>query len=907
MAPPPSARPPRSAPATPSAATRPIARPLLISATQTELKQLLATYDTKTLPNMTHLSRSNDADEQNQAKLATDLTLNLKGYPPEVQDFEQSVNALQARIGTLPRAEYQAYAGALATVDVAFRDSQDPAGRQRVGEQLSRLSDALLERATIAQNDPVERALSVFNRPVGAGYLTDLADRQQLSALPRLRQGFITAATPAARERYFTLAAGLKNDLQHKVGAAIDRHTTQQAGKWAAANGEVNRIIREADHITNDPGKRYELIGRQLYSTNPGSGRDEFADRRLLAFTQRMRDDPSLHDKLVGWSVEAGRKLNAAGVDAPKRYLDILNNLPPAGPDYVRDLADRYNAVLHDSSYKDYAITPRARGEKLAEQVFEGATRFLLGLTPFAPLTAAFDAHSSLPANTRLGIDLASSLLGLVAGGGEAAFGERLAAKEAEAVIKGVSEGHLPERPITPGGTRVPVSPGHAGQPGVQSARPVTHAAAQGLSVDPAVAEASQRISGTKASLPDSYAVKPEPDSLKAAMGWKNVLIDEAGQHYINSGGKTYPARFDLDNNTWRVYQPDNAYRPQYPVRLNAQGDWKVHNNVGLKGGMNPDSSGSSGSPGSPGSPEAPPFEQTFHVSTSTGKPPSASMLRTLDPSSWYSEANRWLENLNFTTHYRAAFDHLPLDQQHALRNWTYLDDVSGTYSTDSDYDDINFQLNRELRDRSHESDTAMRAEALQTALSGLPRPPGDTRLIRVAEVPANYAGTLKAGDYVTNSPAFMSAASESEYAQGAVADTHFAGQEGVIALYDIQSKSATPFVDRVTTLAPGETEWLFRPNTVFRVEEVATATSLDNTRTSRVGIRLVEVPVSEPTFARNLHTGEQELVYPSGTTPAYTTLQPTRVPPARPSQPDAQLPPGPTQGDPNQPGPSKP
>jgi hypothetical protein len=903
--------PPLSRPTAPSTPPPSIARPLLIGATSTELKQLLATYDTKTLPNMTHLSRSNDADEQNQAKLATDLKLNLKGYPPDVQDFEQSVNALQARINTLPRAEHQAYAGVLATLDVAFRDGRDPTGRQRVGAQLSQLGDALLERATIAQNDPVERALSVFNRPVGAGYLTDLADRQQLSALPRLRQGFITAATPAARERYFTLAADLKNDLQHKVGRAIDRHTTQQAGKWAEASGEVDRIIHEAEHVTNDPGKRYELIGRQLYSTNPGSGRDELADRRLLAFTQRMRDDPSLHDRLVGWQVEAGRKLNASGVDAPKSYLDILNNLPPAGPDYVRNLADRYNAVLHDASYKDYSVAPRVRGEKLAEQVFEGATRFLLGLTPFAPLTAAFDAHSPLPANTRLGIDLASGLLGLVAGGGEAAFGERLAAKEAEAVVKGVSEGHLPERPITPGDTRVPVSAGpagqSAGQPGVHSAQPARPAATQGLSVDPAVAEASQRISGTKASLPENYAVKPEPDSLKAAMGWQNVLIDEAGQHYINSGGKTYPARFDLDNNTWRVYQPDNAYRPQYPVRLNAQGDWEVHNNVGLKGGMNPDSSGSSGSPGSPGSPEAPSFEQAFHVSSATGKPPSASMLQTLDPSSWYSEANRWLEKPNFTTHYRAAFDHLPLDQQHALRNWTYLDDVSGTYSTDSDYDDVNFELNRQLRDRWHGGDTATRAEALQSALSGLPRPPGASRLIRVAEVPANYAGTLKAGDYVTNSPAFMSAASQSEYAQGAVADTHFTGQEGAIALYDIQSKSATPFIDRVTTLAPAETEWLFRPNTVFRVEEVATAKSFDNTRTSRVGIRLVEVPISEPTFARNLHTGEQELVYPSGTTPAYTTLQPTRVPPARPSQPDAQLPPGPTQGDPNQPGPSKP
>ena len=867
-------------PSQPSQPSQRSARPLLVSATRDELTNLLVAYDTKTLPNMTRLSRSNDADEQNQAKLATDLKLSLKGYPPEVQDFEQNVNALQAQINTLPRAEHQAYAGALATLDVAFRDSKDANGRQRADEQLSKLGDAVLERATVAENDSVERALSVFNRPVGAGYLTGLGDRQQLSALPRLREGFVNAATPAARERYFTLAAELKNNLQHKVGTAIDQHTTQETGKWTEANAEVNRIIREADALTNAPGKRYELIGRQLYSTNPGTGRDDLADRRLLAFTQRMRDDPTLHDKLVKWSVEAGRNLNASGVDAQKNYLDILNNLPPAGPDYVRDLADRYNAVLHDSSYKDYSITPRARGEKLAEQVFEGATRFLLGLTPFAPLSAALDPHTSLSANTRLGIDLASGLLGLVAGGGEAAFAERLAAKEAGAVVKAGSEGHLPEHPATTGDTTVPVPSapaGQAGQAGVHSAQPTVHAAAQGLGVDAAVAEASQRISGAKASLPDSYAVQPAPDSLKAAMGWKNVLIDDNGQHYISSGGKTYPARFDLDNNTWRVYQPDNAYRPQYPVRLNTQGDWEVHTNVGLKGGMNPGELPAAGAqPARPGAP-------TLQISTSTGAPASASMLETLIPRTWHSAADDMLSNEEFTHSYHSAFDQLPSDQQHALRNWTYLD-VSEDYSTGSEDEDVNYELNQQLRDRTYQSDTAARAESLQTALSKLPRPNGDSRLLRIAEVPGNYARQFRPGDYVTNSPAFMSAASDSEYAQANLADGDYVAAPGdAFALYDIQSESATPFIHRVTTLAPGEHEWLFRPNTIFRVDEIAMATSQDAALTPRIGMHLTEVPINEPTFAKNIYTGEEELVYPQGETPAYTTLQPVSfTPPPR-------------------------
>ncbi|CAE6819578.1 hypothetical protein [Paraburkholderia haematera] len=849
------------------------------------------------------------------ARLGTALQQNLTGYPPEVQLFEQRVNDMQAQLATLPQAEHEAYAGAAATLDVAFRDSRNAEGRQRADEQLSQLGSALLARATIMDNDPVGRALSVFNRPVGGGYLTGLADQQQLGALGRLRQGFVTAATPAAREHYFTQATELKDTLQHRIATAIDQHTTQEAGKWGEAKAEVDRILHEADALTDAPGKRYELIGSQLYSTNPGTGRDDLADRRLLAFTQRMRDDPTLHDKLVNWSVDAGRKLNTYDVDAQKNYPDILNNLPPAGPDYVRDLADQYNAVLHDTSYKNESITPHARAEKLAEQVFEGTARFLLGMTPFAPLTAAFDAHSALSENTRLGIDLASGLVGLVAGEGATAFTERLAAKSATAVVKAGSEGHspgeaiseahLPARAIETGDDKIAihnapsVQPGKTGAAGVQSTPPAGDTAAQGLRVDEAVAEASQRINGEKSGLPDDYAVQTAPDTLKQAPGQQGVLTDGNGQRYIPNSGKIYPARFDRDNGTWRVYQPNNAYRPQYPVRLDAQGDWKVHSDVGLKGGMNPNDSPP------PGLQQARPFGENYRVSTATGAAPSADMLRTLNPESWHSDANHWLENQVFSRRYQTAFDRLPDEQQQALRSWTYVD-TSDTYSTGSGYDDdVNYELNQQLRDRTHESGTAARAKVLQTALGGLPRPGGESRLIRIGEVPADYASKLAAGDYVTNSPAFMSAASDSEYAQTTLRDGEFGDAPGsAFALYDIQSKSATPFVHRVTTLALGENEWLFRPNTLFRVDEMATATSQDGSTTPRIGLRLSEVPIESPTFAKNIYTGEQELVYPQGTTPVYAPLQATRTPPVKPSPPTPNQPPPPAHGDPNQPGP---
>lgn len=894
--------------------------PLLAGATRAELQQLLDTYDKATLPNGTRLPQDAYGDQQNTARLGKELKQGLTGYPPDVQQFEQTVNDMQAQLGRLPPAEHESYAGVLATLDVAYRNG-DAQGRQNVDSQLSLLGSALSMRADTADNDPVERALNVFNAPVGAGYLSEPADRQQLGALSRLRDRFVAAATPDERRASFTEAATLKNGLQQTIATALDRHTGEETGKWAQANADVDRMLHEADALAGDPGKRYELIGRQLFNTNPGSGRDDQADRRLLAFTQRMQDDPALHDKLVGWSVDAGRKLNGYGVDAQKNYLDILQNLPPAGPDYVRDLADQYNAVLHDASYKNASITPGARAEKLAGQILEGTARFLIGMTPFAPLTAAFDAHSTLPDNARVGIDMAAGLLGLVAGEGASAFAERLGAKGAGALREAGALDHSPPQadPVIPGSAdaasahTVPSTPGASGASGTAGAADTSPRTA-GLSTDPAVAEASQRIGGQPARLPDDYAVHPAPGTLTPAPGQKGMLTDSGGQRYIQSGANLYATRFDADNHTWRVYRPDNPYRPQYPVRLDAQDNWQVHHDVGLKGGMDPQAGPSRGDAA------AQRFAQTHRISTSTGAPPSADMLQTLDPGSWRSPADRWPDDKAFAARYEQAFDRLPAEQQQAIKNWTYLDlgdagsshgSSSGSSSSGSSsspspepFEDVNFELNRQLNQRRHGPDTAQRAVDLQAGLDALPKPDGPNRLLRSAAVPADYAGRLAPGDYVTPSPAFMSASSGNTFAQGMLADgvPEHEGHQA-FAIYDIQSRSATPFLSGVNAMAEDEREWLFTPRTLFRVEEVATAKPQDGTA-PRVGIRLVEVPFDRPVYAKNIYTGEQELIYPPGATPSYTTLQPTRSPALQvPPPPSPTQAPPPAHGDPNQPG----
>ncbi|RAS34461.1 hypothetical protein BX591_106142 [Paraburkholderia bryophila] len=84
--------------------------------------------------------------------------------------------------------------------------------------------------------------------------------------------------------------------------------------------------------------------------------------------------------------------------------------------------------------------------------------------------------------------------------------------------------------------------------------------------------------------LPASYASLPS-GKLQPDVVHPGLKIDENGRRYISDGGHMYAIRFDRDHQTERVYQPDNPARPGIPVRLNGEGRYVRHNEVGLKGG----------------------------------------------------------------------------------------------------------------------------------------------------------------------------------------------------------------------------------------------------------------------------------------------------------------------------------
>lgn len=59
-------------------------------------------------------------------------------------------------------------------------------------------------------------------------------------------------------------------------------------------------------------------------------------------------------------------------------------------------------------------------------------------------------------------------------------------------------------------------------------------------------------------------------------------------QYYIREAGNVYQVRWDASDHTWRVINPANPSSKMYatPVKLDKEGHWVTHSNVGLRGGV---------------------------------------------------------------------------------------------------------------------------------------------------------------------------------------------------------------------------------------------------------------------------------------------------------------------------------
>lgn len=85
--------------------------------------------------------------------------------------------------------------------------------------------------------------------------------------------------------------------------------------------------------------------------------------------------------------------------------------------------------------------------------------------------------------------------------------------------------------------------------------------------------------------LPAAYAIERPVGALSPVTQQPNLYRDAGGGQYIHHDSAWYPVRHDADNGTLRVWLPDRPYKPQYPIRRDTDGNFTLHNNVGLKGG----------------------------------------------------------------------------------------------------------------------------------------------------------------------------------------------------------------------------------------------------------------------------------------------------------------------------------
>ncbi|EIF32292.1 hypothetical protein BCh11DRAFT_00011 [Burkholderia sp. Ch1-1] len=925
-----------------AAATR---QPDQISATQFATS-MVTTYD-----GGAH-SRNEAADRNNTLPVLQTARLSMTGLPPgQVKknlDEMQFAGAL-AQMSEARRVQFAQRANALRTAPQDQYAAMQRSLRNDVNRELGRV-----------RADPVSRMQAVFNAPVGIALLGENGQQQMAALRNAQTQMNAPGATPAQREQAFAGGSGIKTRLQSQILQKSQDIYAAQQKKWADSMARVNQMLDDAQKYQADtiqlPGNSddpewdentrkpayaktfpYQSVMEKLLSPDGYSQQErghstgrtlppEDRARDLLTFQQGMSDPGSdIHRRVMKLEQQALSTMAAPGPDldagSPATTLsDVAAHPPQYDQNYVQNLAAGYRGVLRDTELQNRVML-RKPIPGLADQVLYGIGRFAADLSPIPGLDwfanqlldVQFPDHGGLSDQQVKNVDMGAMFTGLLLGRGE---------PEGEALLKPPVVGHGEAPGGGPGevhgtgsGTesRTDGGTGPTQEPPPGMTAPQAGPAANGPQGQPPQGGAGSAF--TPGGMPKGYALNRAPASYGPS-ATPGVYADAAnGQKFIIADGQAFAVRYDKENATYRIYDPANPSRPTYPVRRDPEtGRWEIHNNVGLQGGMDNGSSSSSGtgtsshsgSPPSSASSDLPPFADSFHVMTSTGSAPSFAMMETLNPGGWHSTAGNQLDNPAYVNQYKAAFDALPAAQRRAIRDWTHLDIGGGSdsdrYSSGASYEGNNFELNQQLYSRVYEANTAVNARRLQKGIDRLPKPAGQSRLLRIADVAPDYASHFAPGDYVTNSPAFMSASSKNEYANATLKDeAGGSGPDHAHALYDIEALSATPFIKPITTLADEESEWLFRPNTVFRVEEIATATPNDPQGTRRIGMRLVEVPITEPTYAKNIYTGELELVYPPGMQPAYTTLRPTTNPPIRQPVPQPpHLPPAPTAGDPN-------
>ncbi len=108
-------------------------------------------------------------------------------------------------------------------------------------------------------------------------------------------------------------------------------------------------------------------------------------------------------------------------------------------------------------------------------------------------------------------------------------------------------------------------------------------AARDGARLQPAIQAPSwERVVDPLEHLAERYA---RPVALSGSRAADNGVHDYLGRQYIEQGGHAYEVAYDRAHGSWRLQNPAPGNFYHQPVRLNAEGAWEPHSDVGPRGG----------------------------------------------------------------------------------------------------------------------------------------------------------------------------------------------------------------------------------------------------------------------------------------------------------------------------------
>lgn len=549
-------------------------------------------------------------DRRTAKQIQRYVSRSMTGLPPATLKDMEAINGLSAQLAQMDEPAREAY-----TIR-ALNLLQQPSAACSAG--LAALDAEVSQEVRNIAQDPARRVAAMFNAPVGTGYLPDRG-RRGLSRLHEQYEAFVApGGSEATRSSALQKAAGIRTQMQSDIAQAVAAQGAVEQKAWDGSAQRVNRILDEAGRYTAQNlrlpsytddqewnSRRaqayaqtygYQSIGEKLLSDdglsqqerdNPGwwpetaptqRGPEEKA-RDLLTFQQGMNDaNSALFKRVHALQTRALQTLTANGdgehyldqVSAPKTYADIQRELPEADGRYVSKLAGQYQQAVQDMDQKSRQML-REHTPDIWDQIRYGFGKALNGVLPLPGmdwlagqlLDAAVPGRGGMSSKTEAILDTSLLFGGLLMGGLD-----KLPLLKGKFGLNEATQGALDHlHPVD--GMAEPSLP---------------QAATERIASVLGAGEPAGEARGAGLPIPESYEVARPKGHLEQRISGESV--DARGDRYIEKAGRWYRVRYDADNGTLRVYSPTDASRPAYPVRLGADGQFEVHGEVGLKGGM---------------------------------------------------------------------------------------------------------------------------------------------------------------------------------------------------------------------------------------------------------------------------------------------------------------------------------